>query len=128
MNITLTIQEAQEMLRGYIRRGPDGGLFDSAAIQIVPDELPNVVEPRDIAPGHNPDGLTAAQVGIADGWRLLSKDEVPKVVGCSMFPDTQWWRGGGWSDIGTWATCHDEGTLRTDKPPGHHVQYAKPQA
>ncbi len=62
MIITLTIQEAQEMLRGYIRRGPDGSLFDSATVQIAPDELPNVVEPRDIAPGHNPDELTAAQV------------------------------------------------------------------
>lgn len=29
-----------------------------------------------IAPGHNPKGLTAKQVGTADGYRLLDEDEV----------------------------------------------------
>lgn len=33
-------------------------------------------DPRATAPGHNPNGLTNAQVDVPDGWRLLHRDEI----------------------------------------------------
>lgn len=70
----------------------------------------------DIAPGHNPDKLTIAQVG--DGWRLLSADETR--VYRAATDEIQCWEGARWS--AAWWSGSDSGlTYRTQKPPGYFL-------
>lgn len=49
---------------------------------------------------HNPGNLTDAQVGVADGWRLLDEDEVIKVHGFHVLDDIEMRRGDEWCDQG----------------------------
>jgi hypothetical protein len=72
-----------------------------------------------VAPGHNPDRLTEAQVGVAEGWRLLAPEEVwdrPMEDEAVMrwCPEV-----GGWDSgyIGSLVTC----TYRTKRPPGYFL-------
>jgi len=71
-------------------------------------------DPGAVAPGHNPDRLTVAQVGIAEGWRLLRAESFTEGQNVRH---TEWWNPttGRWSETGTWMfgkNC----TLRTRRP------------
>lgn len=59
------------------------------------------LDPGAIAPGHNPDRLTVAQVGIAEGWRLLNAELFTER---QSVQHTEWWNPypGRWSETGTW--------------------------
>lgn len=64
---------------------------------------------------HNPDGLSAAQVGVRDGWRLLVKSEVrvPRrehiAHSCEMWRRTRW-------DSDGWSGTIQSATYRTKVP------------
>lgn len=46
---------------------------------------------------HNPDHLSDEQIGIAEGWRLLDRDECGEWI-----PQTQFRDGEEWSETGSW--------------------------
>lgn len=72
----------------------------------LPPEVP-------VRPKHNPAGLTDAQVGVSEGWRLLDKDEVPDLFKMGA---TQYWgsdRGWHGEDQINSAYNYESGTLRT---------------
>ncbi len=79
-----------------------------------------------IAQGHNPDGLTEEQVGVSDGWRLLTWDEflaVEKVEGAihgEFYNNGQWLDNGG---AGYWA--RRQYTYRTKHPAGYYLPKPK---
>ena len=50
------------------------------------------LDPDAVAPGHNPDRLTVAEVGIADGWRLLTEEEAEDFAHIWATP-TEYWSG-----------------------------------
>lgn len=95
--------------------------------EIAIDELFELEHDR-IAEGHNPSNLTEAEVGVAQGWRLLAKDEID--------PDRGFSEGRGierWTDEGVWKPgwCGNLSclTYRTRKPKGfytHKRREAKP--
>lgn len=61
-------------------------------------------EPTGIAPGHNPDGLTVAQVG--DGWRLVTSEEIDAAPDGRLWKCELWLRHGDrWA---RWAPCDDD--------------------
>lgn len=47
-------------------------------------------DPDAVAPGHNPDRLTVAQVGIAEGWRLLTEKETEELRHKDVRPTAFW--------------------------------------
>ena len=66
--------------------------------------------PGAVAPGHNPDKLTVEQVGIAEGWRLLTPAEV-KEFRCKEVVPAEFWSTG-WNSGCSWFVTSDS-TLRT---------------
>lgn len=72
-----------------------------------------------IAKGYNPHKLTEAQVGVSDGWRLISEEE-QRLANDPNKSLTEHWEG----DIFLWNTCEDGGgffstdTYRTRQPEG----------
>lgn len=68
------------------------------------------LDPDAVAPGHNPDRLTVAQVGIADGWRLLTEEEAEEFRLKEIVPAEFW--STGWNSGGSWFVTRDS-TLRT---------------
>lgn len=87
------------------------------------------VTPSPLAPGHNPDRLTEAQVGVAEGWRLLAPEEVrdrTPVEQADASRDLAAWSGAkdGWdSGYAGLLQCF---TYRTKQPPGYFLP--KPQS
>jgi len=80
-----------------------------------------------IAKGHNPAGLTEEQVGVAEGWRLLERDEFHS----PQEKETQYWSNfpvGAWSPI---AACYGihcySDTYRTRKPAGYFLPKTQEQ-
>lgn len=83
-----------------------------------------------IAPGHNPDKLTVDQVGVADGYRLLSANEQTarnklQTLGIEI------WKGDliGWLSNTSaypqgWYANPDQ-TFRTKNPPGYYLPKPK---
>lgn len=81
-----------------------------------------------IAEGHNPDGLTEDQVGVQDGWRLLSVAEALAHKN-QWIDETQWWMSDYWSESDSWKAYDDPNetsTLRTKNPPGHYLPKPEP--
>lgn len=83
-----------------------------------------VVVASPIAPGHNPDRLTEAQVGVAEGWRLLAPEEVRDRTPVEQADASR--------DLAAWSgakRCWEFGyaglmqcfTYRTKQPPGFFV-------
>lgn len=72
------------------------------------------LDPDAVAPGHNPDRLTVAQVGIADGWRLLTGEEAENHSGQVVSPTEYWSRAShSWNGaVNAWGVCTTD-TLRT---------------
>jgi len=68
------------------------------------------LDPDAVAPGHNPDKLTVAQVGIAEGWRLLTPAEVKEFRSKEVIPAEFW--STGWNSGCSWFVTSDS-TLRT---------------
>lgn len=95
-----------------------------------PDVFP--AAPSPIAPGHNPDRLTEAQVGVTEGWRLLAPEEVrdrTPVEQADASRDQAAWSGAkdGW-DSG-YAGLMQCFTYRTKQPPGYFLpKLPKPQS
>lgn len=86
---------------------------------------------RQSAEGHNPLGLTNAEVGVTEGWRLLSTDEVKHRAsqkGIKSTPNIQnvfYDRSLGWST----APCRGDlldSVYRTKLPAGHFLPRPKP--
>lgn len=76
------------------------------------------------AAGHNPHGLTVAQVGV--GWRLLAKEEIIKerrLHGGDRYAIEAWT--GGWDTTG-WAGNEATYTYRTQQPPGFFLPKEEP--
>lgn len=78
-------------------------------------------EPK-LASGYNPDKLTEEQVGIADGWRLLTEEECKPP---RLLSDTEWWAHERWNVSVTGWWSGPQFTLRTKKPPGHFLPKPK---
>lgn len=82
---------------------------------------PTKSKPR-IAPGHNPDKLTVAQVG--KGWRLLTLQEVKKRAHVQFSPhdlyDIEAWSRKQWDGTG-WTGADKAITYRIRKPPGYFL-------
>lgn len=76
-----------------------------------------------IAEGHNPDKLTEDQVGVKDGWRLLTDAEHAAVA---QAPATEWWCGKRWHEPGCVFWNTNERELRTKNPPGHYLPKPAP--
>lgn len=71
-----------------------------------------------VASGYNPKGLKESEVGVSEGWRLLTKEEhEPK----RRLSDTSYCCdfSRGWSSVMDWMTF--DGTLRTKKPAGFYL-------
>lgn len=67
-----------------------------------------------IAPGHNPWGLTAKQVGTADGYRLLDEDEVDgRYNGGRSLRKIECFTSDGTWDASGWWGASKERTFRT---------------
>jgi hypothetical protein len=81
---------------------------------------PAPADPNALAPGHNPDKLTNAQVGVSEGWRLLGEEEVDTET--RSYRGTEWWVGNHWnSNTDAWfANVGGFATLRTKNPPGFY--------
>jgi len=82
----------------------------------------NQIQNNARAPGHNPDGLTEEQVGVSDGWRLLTKEENEASNGKVVGP-SQWWdrHTRDWADSDDEWWCGPNETLRTKQPQGHFM-------
>lgn len=79
-----------------------------------------------IAEGHNPHKLTEEQVGVSDGYRLLSEEETRRFIETGeAITGTEWWTVGNWqvSPRGWYAEMCS--TLRTKNPPGHYLPKPK---
>jgi hypothetical protein len=76
-----------------------------------------VARPK-VAEGHNPDKLTEEQVGVADGWRLLTAEEIkgPKCPGVEYL-----FVPGNWQEAGITGPHRSHNTYRTKAAPGHYV-------
>jgi hypothetical protein len=76
-----------------------------------------VARPK-VAEGHNPDNLTEEQVGVADGWRLLTAEEIkgPKGPGVEylFFP-------GDWQKAGITGPHRSHNTYRTKAAAGRYT-------
>lgn len=88
---------------------PASGLYDETDVTL---------HGAKIAAGHNPAGLTVAQVGA--GFRLLAPEEIcrakARLNSTGFRKDIQAWERG-WDDS-EWAGDSDHKTYRTAKPPG----------
>lgn len=75
-----------------------------------------IAKPK-IAEGWNPDNLTEDQVGVKDGWRLLTKEEHEAN---REVDETQFWDHTDWHpEVDSWYTGNEP--LRTKKPPGYYL-------
>lgn len=86
--------------------------------------------PVPVAPGHNPAGLTVAQVG--EGWRLLATDEIrSKTPSPDDWYSIQCWLVGAkrWDNTG-WSGDSDALTYRTQRPVGYFLPWpeVKPES
>ena len=98
-------------LRGRALAPGAAGVYDEHDVAICPDVR---------AAGHNPRGLTVAQVGA--GWRLLAEEEIiaeRRLHGGDRYA-IEAWIGSGWDATG-WAGNEAMYTYRTKKPPGFFV-------
>lgn len=113
MKITLTQAEANVICRDYI-----SARFQDVDIEIEIDLV--AADPESLGPGwFNPINLTPEQVGVSEGWRLLTVDEVSDHS--REYPDTQWYRLGEWQRTATWnASLQGDCTLRTKHPIGYY--------
>lgn len=95
-------------LRGRALAPGAAGVYDEHDVAICPDVR---------AAGHNPRGLTVAQVGA--GYRLLAEEEV--IAGRRLHGGDRYaieaWIGSGWDATG-WAGNEAMYTYRTKQPPG----------
>ena len=108
MKITLTQDDAKSVCLEYFASRTHG----------LPIEVE--ITPSDVGPEwFNPDNLTPEQVGVSEGWRLLTVDEVSSES--REYPETQWYRKGVWQRTSTWNASR-EGccTLRTKHPIGYY--------
>jgi len=107
VTVQFSIAEAAEFIRTTLANQTNGRLsYSTLTVEIIPDA---------IAPGHNPDKLTNAQVGVADGWRLSQSDEISDEP--EDYEETQWWETDHWSFTGPWSALSGRCTLRTKNPP-----------
>lgn len=80
-----------------------------------------------IAEGHNPSKLTEEQVGVKDGWRLLSEDErkqrdkLPPLATKKI----QVWLSPGWDGDSPYSGNEINWTYRTKQPPGFFLPKKK---
>lgn len=85
------------------------------------------IAPSPIAAGHNPDKLTEEQIGVSEGWRLLSVEERKAIndntSANSAHGLTQRWTDNAWSDIS--AGNSSLYTYRTKQPPGYFLPKPK---
>ena len=99
---------------GDLWKYPDGRTIPGTPGLIHCDQTCGAIlqrlDPGAIAPGHNPDRLTVAQVGIAEGWRLLTPAEV-KEFRCKEVIPAEFWSTG-WNSGCSWFVTSDS-TLRT---------------
>jgi hypothetical protein len=90
-------------------------------------------EPSPIAQGHNPHGLTEEQVGVAEGWRLLTEEEMRlgtpiKERHCVNKRKVQYlsspreWR----NPIPDRSPLLDQQTYRTKEAPGYFLPKPRP--
>ena len=74
-----------------------------------------------IAEGHNPDNVTEEQVGVSQGWRCLSTEEVLARKGKDSTEDIEAWSkpSGAWFGymVGNYVGL----TYRTKRPPGYFL-------
>lgn len=85
--------------------------------------------PSPICAGHNPDRLTEEQVGVAEGWRLLTEEEQKERVGKRGEFSIEGWIDNKWDDLwcgGPWIGRCGLTTYRTKRPPGYFLP--KPKA
>lgn len=107
MKITLTRNEAKSVCLEYY----------SIRIPRIPIEV-EIVDTPD-PNWFNPDNLTPEQVGVSEGWRLLTMDEVSNRS--REYPDTQWYHDEEWQCTDTWYASLKGGcTLRTKHPIGYY--------
>ena len=88
-----------------------------------------IARPIRYAEGHNPDGLTEAQVGVRDGWRLLSAEEREarhRYNSKDITRDIERWDGDMWDGAG-WVGSWDLRTYRTRHPAGHYLPKPAPE-
>lgn len=86
---------------------------------------PATPAPDGVAKGHNPMGLTNAQVGVAEGWRLLEKDELRDQAGQDRDGVEFCFRGDlKWTPHFYMLSDADEygWTFRTKKPAGFYLK------
>lgn len=85
------------------------------------EEAKEPVESQD----HNPDNLTPEQVGVSDGWRLLSKEEnsISYRMQAKITIDIQRWSSSelAWDDS-SWSGDEELFTYRTRKPAGYYLK------
>lgn len=82
-----------------------------------------------IAEGYNPDGLTENQVGVKDGWRLLSKEELhgqfaDETYGVEIVLGLD---DDCWESARRCFLVPDGFTYRTKKPVGHYLPKPSPE-
>jgi hypothetical protein len=80
--------------------------------------IPPPPKPSPIAPGHNPDKLTCAQVETDKGWRLFEAEELGIYRDLTL--EIQAFMRGAW-DTNSWAGDCGDFTYRTQKPPGYFL-------
>lgn len=85
------------------------------------DETDVTLHGAKIAAGHNPAGVTVAQVGA--GWRLLAPEEIAPPDSREYTEGIQRWIVPNW-DGSKWRGTDATGTFRTAKPPGFFLPAA----
>ena len=108
MKITLTQDAAKAVCLEYFATRSPG-------LPIEIELIPSAFGPE----WFNPDNLTPEQVGVSEGWRLLTVDEVSDES--REYPETQWYEEEGWGCTSTWsASLGGCCTLRTKHPIGYY--------
>jgi hypothetical protein len=90
----------------------------------APAPAPKKPNPDEVAKGHNPLGLTNAEVGVSEGWRLLAPEEINpnrKRETVERGSIQYWWEGEGWNGAAHWAGNDEDSTYRTKNPPGFYL-------
>lgn len=83
------------------------------------------IAPSEIAAGHNPGKLTEDQVGVKDGWRLLTREEIENRnrFDKPLSKDDIQILSDGWLKGGCGASLNQ--TYRTKQPPGYFAPKPK---
>lgn len=111
------VQPGLELFSNYSQKWKDNAAGDSVSLTYRTTNPPGFYLPKPvIAQGYNPLKLTEEQVGVKDGWRLLTQEEHDAA---RRVPDCEYWSRPLWKERPGCLTKSE--ALRTKRPAGYFL-------